>query len=224
MIKGESRWVMLKRIYLILGIILLGLLSVTSCALGEGTADSQQQYLDQVLKIYGEFLQGKIEAKGTAKIPVENFKVTQIFSEDENLSWFTVYDINGDHVPELHLKTMRSYYILRYAEGQLIVQYEGSGYDELRNDGSLLTTILGSAPTHINYVYKSFSEDWAATEIEFEQYDSNEDGLYDERDLYIYDGSVIGKEEYDALTENIVSEQQNLILWSNYWVFKSAFS
>jgi hypothetical protein len=82
------------------------------------------------------------------------------------------------------------------------------------NDGAIFYTRVGAGPPHMTYQYEEF-DFWGniVFHVDFEKYDDNMDDIYDDRDLYIFDGEEVSKEEWDALTEKYLSASTDLIKW-----------
>lgn len=157
--------------------------------------------MEKVIKMYNEFMDGKINVEG---IDI-NFLTTPKGEPNKHYAAkYALFDSNGDKIPELHINTARYYYILSYINNKLIIFKDLSPYPQfyaLKN-GAFISHQFGSAP--ISDVYKYFILDFLGNEVwevNFSKCDKNENGIYDNNDEYLFDGVNISKEIWDALTE-----------------------
>lgn len=182
---------------------------------------SMQVKKDSVSKafdFYHGFLAGKINATDeyndvTLK-DVYRFDNTNFLPTNE----YAFYDMNGDGIPELLTRAVSdSVYIFTVRNKKLVVWHDMIPYCKVFNDGSTLLTIHNGGPTHLIYVYNIY--DFNGNErqsISFEKYDRNEDGKYNNKDLFLFDSKEVSKETWDDLTKKYLEIKSDKIEWKPF--------
>ncbi|WP_417007843.1 hypothetical protein [Anaerotruncus massiliensis (ex Togo et al. 2019)] len=166
---------------------------------------------------YAEVLNGSRNARSDeGEIPFEDlFNRTE---DGEFYEWekYAFFDMNGDGIPELHLSTGHgnSYEIYTYYNQEVMLWYRGVDYNYPLENRAMGYIRYGAAPTHIDYQYRVL-DFWGDIQfyIEFTKGDTDENGIYDERDDYIYKGKWISKEEWDKLTEPYLAVKPADLCW-----------
>ena len=136
--------------------------------------------------------------------------------DERDAAWFTLFDSNGDNIPELHVKSVRDYCIIIFDRENDSLKVWATAYPqtELLNNGAYLYTHLGGAPSHEDYIY--FTLDRQGNEsmsVSFSRYDSNSDGDYDAKDLYLFEGEEVTWEMWKESTEEYLSVGSDEIDW-----------
>ncbi len=112
--------------------------------------------------------------------------------EKQYLSEYAFVDSDRDDFCELHIRAERCYYIIDCENDELFVWKSLHPKTELLNNGDYLYTHIGGAPLHHDYKYFRTDQDgedeWSVT---YSWYDVNEDGEYDENDLYFTQGTEV---------------------------------
>ena len=176
---------------------------------------------ENVIKIYDNFLDGKINIEG-----IDIYFLTSPKGEPNRhyTTKYALFDTNGDKIPELHIESARYYYILSYINNKLIIFNDLSAYPQCYalNNGAFISHHFGTAPISDEYNY--FVLDFLGKkiwELNFSKYDSNENGNYDINDVYLFDGVNVSKEVWDALTArylyidgNGIEQIKNEIEWN----------
>lgn len=70
---------------------------------------------DEAMRAYDEFLSGERALENSGGSTIANM-------DDGSMKYLTC-DINGDHIPELHIQTSGDYYILAYQNNVLFVLF-----------------------------------------------------------------------------------------------------
>jgi len=133
---------------------------------------------------------------------------------------YTLFDSTGDGNPELHVRSVREYYIITCADGEseLVIWAACYPQTELLNNGAFLYTHLGGAPSHEDFEY--FTLDDRGNEIlsvYFSRYDSDSDGDYDAEDLYLVEGEEVTWEMWQKSTEEYLSVGSDEIEWKEVY-------
>ena len=177
---------------------------------------SENNLYDKALKTYSDFFAGKVDARSEhGKLSVNDSDVFQF--DQKKLNKYAFYDMNGDGIPELLLWSSRLCYILAIEDSKLVVWYETTHYSKILNSGNELITVENMAPNHVSYEYNIFDNDGNIKHsISFEKYDDDNNGIYDEKDLYYFDNTSVGKSVWDALTKPYLNESDDKIVWIKY--------
>jgi hypothetical protein len=199
-------------------VILISVLFMSACAINrKAELSSQEITLNHILTSYDEFLKGNISIQEEDK----TIQIKDIFVFDNEVqqayNQYALFDMNGDALPELHVRSVNSYDIFTYQEEQIKPWHTDVPYSRPQNNQSILYERIGGAPAHIDYKYKLF--DFYGNhifEISFSKYDSSNKGIYDENSLYIFDEVELAKEKWDSLTEKYLSIDDDLIQWIPY--------
>ncbi|GKH45832.1 hypothetical protein [Anaerotruncus massiliensis (ex Liu et al. 2021)] len=183
----------------------------------KGGAKVEWPTLEESMAAYAEVLNGSRNARSDeGEIPFEDlFNRTE---DGEFYEWekYAFFDMNGDGIPELHLSTGHgnSYEIYTYYNQEVMLWYRGVDYNYPLENRAMGYIRYGAAPTHMDYQYRVL-DFWGDTQfyIEFTKGDTDENGIYDERDDYIYKGKWISKEEWDKLTEPYLAVKPADLCW-----------
>ena len=183
----------------------------------KGGAKVEWPTLEESMAAYAEVLNGSRNARSDeGEIPFEDlFNRTE---DGEFYEWekYAFFDMNGDGIPELHLSTGHgnSYEIYTYYNQVVMLWYRGVDYNYPLESRAMGYIRYGAAPTHIDYQYRVL-DFWGDIQfyIEFTKGDTDENGIYDERDDYIYKGKWISKEEWDKLTEPYLAVKPADLCW-----------
>jgi len=169
------------------------------------------------LNLYKGFLAGEQSAEFDGNIITINdifeFNDEKIKSQNQ----YALFDMNGDGLPELHLRSVRLYYILTVRDNKLVIWCANSAYAKPLNNGAIIHMRPGGAPPHESYIYIVL--DFYGNELlrlYFEKYDSDYNGIYDENDLYLFEKAEVSKADWDKLTEKYFSIGYELIEWRAY--------
>jgi hypothetical protein len=140
------------------------------------------------------------------------------FTNDLDGSKYALFDMNGDAIPELHVRSGLYYCIFTYYADELSVWYSGRDWCWPTDDGAILMNRLGAAPTRREYEYIVL-DFWGNTilEIRFEEVTFHEEdialfNIYG-KEVYLFEGVEVTKEQWDALTEPYLSATSDLIEW-----------
>ncbi|MDR2929204.1 MAG: hypothetical protein LBV41_13565 [Cytophagaceae bacterium] len=199
-------------------VIFISVLLMSACATNaKDELSSQELILNHILTSYNKFLKGNISIKQENEMI--HIQDVFIFDNEDQQAYnqYALFDMNGDALPELHVRSVNSYDIFTYQEEEIKLWHTDVPYSRPLNNRSILYERIGGAPAHIDYKYKLF--DFYGNhifEISFSKYDSSNRGIYDENSLYIFDEVELAKEKWDSLTEKILSIDDDLIQWIPY--------
>ena len=160
------------------------------------------------LTAYEQFLSSKASAvkKDGTTLNIQNLL-------RGNYNKYAQYDMNGDAIPELILKTGEGLTVLWMQEGQLSVWYSGTVYCKPLNNGAILYERVGSAPLNTNYQYYVLNyhgdEQFTITFREFEQGDNNP------AKKYLINGVEATEDLYTALTTPLLDIRDDHIIWKD---------
>jgi hypothetical protein len=184
---------------------------------GNGTGQVRRDVFDTALSQYAEFLQGK---RGMLrKDGGESISLVDLFDfEIEHyIVTYAIIDMNRDAIPELLVRSMWKRYILTYRDDSIYEWCFFGWYGEPNDNGTVTNTRRGGAPGHTDYSIEYF--DYWGNNIEsisFSLYDLNEDGIYDEKDNYYFEGVEVIKREWDELTKKYFDMNSGHIQWHTY--------
>lgn len=153
----------------------------------------------KAIKIYNDFLNGKLDAEG---ININYITIPKGEPDKRYSTIYTFFDSNGDKMPELHIKSLRYYYVFTVTDNKLKIWADLSPNHCLPlKDGAFMRWKCGSAPMSdmYNYEIRGFSGD-IIFRVNFGKYDENKNGVYDENDYYVFEGTEISEEIWNGLT------------------------
>lgn len=179
--------------------------------------------MKNALEMYEEFLRGERDISSTYCIDYGNRIETKTHEisiknvDSYATESYALFDMNGDGIPELHLRTNGPYTIITYRNNELVVWSSWWRYAMPLNNGTILNAVEGSGPPHISYAY--IVNDFYGNEvlrISFDKGDIDYDGDYDENDDYIFENVKVSKDYWDKLTEKYLSIGSDKIEWFSY--------
>jgi protocatechuate 3,4-dioxygenase beta subunit len=190
-------------------------LCLVGCGKPAETADAESfavesdSELIRAMHTYKEFLAGGVA--------VDDTNASETFTEIGNFNKFTLFDVNHDGIPELHIRTTRYYGIFTYGDDEMRIFHEGSVYDELLNNGALRYERIGAGPAHVEYRYKTFDDDGNLREdIPFEKWDCDENGIYDENDKYYYNNKEMSFAQWQSSVNDYLNMGSVAAEWADY--------
>ncbi len=163
--------------------------------------------------LYAEFLSNKINAvskKGDA-ITIKTY-----FDNDSESSNFqyAIYDMNGDDIPELIIKTSKAFDIFWINNNKVVLWYQGTSYTKPLNNMALLSERKGGAPEHVDYIYYILGyQGDEIFKIEFSEYSVNESQGVQRDEIYLINNIEVTKEIYNSLTQPLLDESDSKIIW-----------
>lgn len=174
---------------------------------------------DEAVRMYDEFLAGERV--------VENSNGRTIADIDDGSMRYMIYDINGDHVPELHIQTAGDYYMLAYRNNVLFIllheqMEEALKYYDIRQNGEIV--YIYTTENKENYYFCRFEFSGKSYKTaRFYRNDRNGNSVWDEDDEYECNGDICTLEEwldraggYLCIDENGEVQILNLIEWKDY--------
>ena len=134
------------------------------------------------------FLKGEISAtdKDGRKVSIQDY-----IRGDYNK--YALYDMSGDAVPELIIRTGNGLTIFSIKEQELTVWYQGTVYEKPLNNRAIFYERPGGAPEHTDYQYIVLSHNGEETQrTSFSEYPGN-------NPEYFINGEKVSKADYEAL-------------------------
>lgn len=207
----------MRNLYLILALIFLFALS----ACEENSANTQTTNKDAALVAYDNFLAGSIKAQDL-KHEISDGVVTikDISLEPDFKTYYAIFDMNGDGIPELHLRPVvgGSYAVFTYLDGQVVLWHDGPDYESPLNNGAILYERNGAAPTHINYYYLVLdSHGNEISKVYFAKYHSVNESNQTEStdyDVFMFEDKEVSQDEWNSLTSKYLTNSSGLIIWN----------
>ncbi len=178
--------------------------------------DEMPLEIKAAISAYEEFLNGSTSALDSKHAISEGDVTIQDLAE--STTRYAFFDMNGDGVPELHLKSgMAGYTIFTYRDEKVALWHNGPDYELPLNNGAILYERVGAAPTHTNYYYLLLDfEGNEASKVYFSKYhsinetDSTESADYD---VFMLDEKEVSKEEWDLETKMYFMHLSDQITW-----------
>lgn len=175
---------------------------------------------EEALAAYKKFLAGSINAQDLKQeISDGVVKIKDISLEPDFKTYYALFDMNGDGIPELHLRPVvgGSYLIFTYLDGQIVLWHSGPDYESPLNNGAILYERDGAAPTHINYYYLVLDSNGnEISKVNFSKYHSvDESGKTEsaDYDVFMMEDKEVSEEEWNSLTKDYLSNSSDLIVW-----------
>lgn len=181
---------------------------------------SDNSSADDALAAYKKFLAGSINAQDLKhEISDGVIKIKDLSLEPDFKTYYALFDMNGDGIPELHLRPVvgGSYLIFTYLDEQIVFWHTGPDYESPLNNGAILYERDGAAPTHINYYYLVLDSNGNETmKVNFSKYHSvDESGKTEsaDYDVFMMEDKEVSEEEWNSLTKDYLSNSSDLIVW-----------
>lgn len=185
------------------------------------TSDDVSSANNDALAAYDNFLAGSINAQDL-KHDISDGVVTikDISLEPDLKTYYALFDMNGDGIPELHLRPIvgGSYAVFTYLDGQIVLWHDGPDYESPLDNGAILYERDGAAPTHINYYYLVLDSDGnEISKVYFSKYHSiDESGSTEsaDYDVFMFEDKEVSEDEWNSLTNKYLSNSSDLIIWN----------
>lgn len=185
----------------------------------QGTGESSAY--QNAVEAYNKFLSGTAEAQDAKKAISNGVVAIQDISLEPDLkTYYALFDMNGDGVPELHLRPVEGgkYVVFTYTDGQVVLWHDGPDYESPLNNGAILYERDGAAPTHINYYYSVLDSDGKEiSRVEFSKYHSVDESSLSESadyDVFMIAEKEVSESEWNSLTSAYLSISSDLIVWN----------
>ncbi|WFR55822.1 hypothetical protein QA584_19685 [Anaerocolumna sp. AGMB13025] len=194
---------------------------LSSASNDEATADNDESAAyNEAIAAYDDFLAGSADAQDP-KQEISDGVVTlkDISLEPDFKTYYALFDMNGDGIPELHLRPIAggSYAIFTYQDGKIVLWHNGPDYESPLNNGAILYERDGAAPTHINYYYLVLdSEGNEVSRVNFSKYHSvDESGMTEstDYDVFMLEDKEVSEDEWNSATKEYLSNSSDLIEW-----------
>lgn len=181
------------------------------------TTSSENRVTDT---LYNEFLSKKTNAvdKNGNTITLDEY----FNNESKNIyHQYAIYDMNGDDIPELIIKTVKGLDIFWIKNDKVTLWYQGTNYSKPLNNRAILYERSGGAPD--NTIYQYIILDYTGEEllkISFSEYYGGDDPSFIERfgnnELYLINEQQVSKNIYENLCKTpILSIADDAIEWQD---------
>ena len=215
----------MKKFLLLLLSLLLVLPGCSKAALRE-TPSSEKPSADTILRenaswanqsmdtMYHEFLSNEETAidKNGNTITIAQYRG----NHPEN-NQYAIYDMNGDDIPELLIKTATTLDIFWIKDAKVTLWHQSSNYTEPLNTMALLEEKKGAAPEHTDYRYSVLSyQGEEIFAIAFSEYSATEfQGTYFS-EKYFINNTEVTQEVYQSLAEPLLAIGTDKIQWKAF--------
>lgn len=157
------------------------------------------------MEIYHSFLNGEISVEYKEKwFNAATLGVPKGEPEKRDPVSYSYFDINGDGYPELILAFASRYLYLSVKNGELVVWRFVTSTQPLAITKSKLHIIkFGGGFVGGEEIYYCYLLDYSGNELfdlNFSRYDCNQDGKFNEKDEYTYDGVSVSQEQWTQFT------------------------
>ena len=199
---------MKKYFCLLLVVLSLSLTACTPTSKSDSTSESEE-----TITAFYAFLSGKLTAldKDGSTISIEKYLQD---NSQNTISQYAIYDMNGDEVPELIIKTRKELSIFWLKENVLTLWHNNTSSATPLNNKAILSTRIGDAPQHIDYVYIIL--DYQGNEfykIEFSEYAPYTYQNFSYPEIFLINNIEVNKDIYDSIKSNITSLSSDKISW-----------
>ena len=204
-------------------LIIIAIMSIlsTSCygnQIAVKNSDIQKtDIIELALNAYTDFLSGNIGANWEDSIIYVGDIYMYGSAELESRNMYALFDMNGDDIPELHVRSGQCGAVFSYYENGLKLWAMYPPYGQITNRKAIMAVRSSGAPPHITYRYQIFDFfGKVLLDTYFEIYDANNVHIYDENDLYLFENVEVSKEDWSALTEKYLADLSDMIEWEAY--------
>lgn len=175
------------------------------------TATEPSLTYESAKELYEEFLSGKITAKGKDG-NVVSIDAYLNNADNDYKGEYTIFDLNGDGIPELYIKTAYLCTIFWIKNNQVTVWRDETTYSIPLNNMAILSIRPGGAPKHTTYIYSVLGYNGNdLLKIIFEEYSEGANG--EPLKTYFYQGVNVTKEVYEGLTKPLLEINSDKIIW-----------
>ncbi len=158
----------------------------------------------KAIEMYREFLSGdRCIGEDDNKIDISFLTIPKGEPDRHYYAEYSIFDLDSNVIPKLHIRTARYYYILGFKDNGLFIWKNLSPNPRYHpiNNGAFISYSAKSAPMRDIYSYLILDDvGEVVLEFSFSKCDSNQNGIYDESDEYFFDGAPVTKENWNALT------------------------
>lgn len=170
---------------------------------------------EAVDKLFGEFLSGEKSAvdKDGHTITINEYLDT---TTENTYQKYAIYDMSGDNIPELIIKTPRAFDIFMIKNNAVTLWHSGAWYCKPLNNMAILYERPGGVPNHTDYQYYKLGPNGEEIEkITFSIYSGTEvSGVKYEETYYVNDEKAT-KELYDSTANPILALSDDNIVWKD---------
>lgn len=179
--------------------------------------------VQKIVQVYNNFLAGEMSVRGE---DIYQLITPTREPERRNATWYCIWDVSGDEIPELHICTGREYIIYSYKNGEMdrFQAFFSSPWQyTLLESGAFLNVYEIGSISNGYYYFELDEEGEIINELRFAWMDTNENYACDEEDEFQFEGVFYTKEEWIAKTEEYIilsedgrTEVRNPVAWTIY--------
>ena len=165
--------------------------------------------------LFTEFLSGEKSAvdKDGRTITINEYLDTTTQNPYQK---YAVYDMSGDNIPELIIKTPRAFDIFMIKDNAVTVWHQDSNYAKPLNNMAILYERPGGAPEHTDYQYYKLGPNGEEIEkITFSICSATEVGGVKYDETYYVNGEKVTKDVYNSTANPILALSDDNIVWKN---------
>lgn len=165
----------------------------------------EEEELKNRMKLYQLFLDGEISVEYEGEwLNASTLGIPTGEPEKRDSVSYSIFDINGDNSPELILAFARNYLYLSVKDGELFVwRFAFSSFLPYITKRREHITQAWAGIVGAEETYNCYLLDYSGNEVfrlHFSRYDYSQDGEFDEKDEYTFDGVKVNQEQWIQLT------------------------
>ena len=193
--------------------MLCGLVTITRGEKDAKKSNSCDSDEGGVYEIYMAFLKGERRAYIDKETCIDIDAITIPTGEPEKRYYtkYAIVECTGDDIPELHVQTPRTYYIITCCNKELLVWSILYPHTELLKNKAFLYKNIDENREEVYYYQMLNEKGNIVYEICFGRYSDN--GKYDDESIYIYDNVEITKDIWEKLTEKYFDMIDDGVKW-----------
>lgn len=167
-------------------------------------------------EIYDSFLSGQIDAIDKDGVR-RNIDYYLRSNSSGDVQEYAVYDMNGDAIPELIIKSRISLDIFWIYNNELTLWHSDTAYARPLNNMALLYERAGGGPEHTDYMYTVLGyQGEELYKINFSEYSNCEVNSIQYDNKYFIDDTEVTKESYESLSEQYLNIGDDKIEWKSF--------
>jgi hypothetical protein len=177
--------------------------------------NSEESLVYLALFAYNNFLTGEVDARdeGMDNMKLSMYDIFRFDDEnDKEHNKYAFFDMNGDSIPELLLRSVGPCYVLTFKNNELVVWNDSWSHTKILNSGNQLNEHKGASC--LAYIYTFFNFDGSEKcSIEFSILGDAINGEYGEDCTYVFDEVEVEKSIWEQLTKKYLNESDDKIDW-----------
>lgn len=161
---------------------------------------------EEAINIYTDFLNGDRELDG---LHIDELTIPTGEEERRYPTKYAFQDSNDDGIPELHINSTRYYYVFSFKNGEPYVwkNFMGSYCFPLKDGGFIVWSVRTFKDDLYTYC-KYNCEGQEIYSVSFSWDDSNDNGIHDENDEYLFDDKKVTQDQWNNLTKEYLYQDE----------------